>query len=74
MKTEIRGSYTVEAALVLPLIFTAFAAVLVFGMRQAGIVSDEIAAFQEEWRQQGRINFSERVRLGQAAADLFGEE
>lgn len=74
MKAEIRGSYTVEAALILPLIFTAFAAVLVLGMRQAETVSTEIAAFQEERRQQGQINFSERVRLGQAAADLFGEE
>ncbi|MCI8514630.1 MAG: hypothetical protein HFI93_08430 [Lachnospiraceae bacterium] len=74
MKIEWKGSYTVEAALVLPLIFTAFASVLIFGMRQAGDVSAEMMRFKEEWRIEKRINFSERLRVGQAAADWLGDE
>lgn len=74
MKTELKGSYTIEAALILPLIFTAFAAVLMLGMKQAESVSDEIVRLREEWQMDKQINFSERLRIGQAAADLFGDD
>lgn len=74
MKMELRGSYTVEAALVLPLIFSAIAVVLVLGMKQASGMSAEMVQIREAWQMEGQINLPERLRIGQAAADLFGEE
>ena len=69
-----KGSYTIEAALVLPLILTVLAVVMGLGFQSAKVLGEEMQSFQQVYKEEMCTNWPEKIREGQAIVDGFGEE
>ena len=69
-----QGSYTVEAALVLPLILTVLVAVMGVGFRSAQALGLELQTVRQAYVQEEASEWPKWIRMGQAAVEGFGEE
>ena len=68
------GSYTVEAALVMPMILFVLAGTMGLGFRAAQELGTQIQTFQQRYMEEDYELWPEVLRKGQAVADGFWEE
>lgn len=73
-KQRLPGSYTIEAAFLMPMVLTVLAMVIGLGFQSAGNTADRIREIRTEWQTRDSERLPSAVRAGQAAVSWLEEE